>query len=995
MERYGKLTGILTSCAVLLAIAIAVGIPAGYYLTSSASQHTVVETEAYLNSTLLSQAIGESPGYWRYEDQRLAEILARLSSMKYVEQRTVRTVDNEIIVRTGAEVPPPVLTVSHPLYDAGEVVGSMEISSSLRPLLFRTAMVSLVSLVIGLAVYLTLRFFPLRALSTAMLGIYEEKERALALLNNIPDIAWLKDRDDRYIAVNGPFGRMCGIHPREVTGKTDREIWPAELAEGYRAEDREVVKTGRSKQIEEQIVDAEGRRSWILTTKTPVFNARGEVVGTTGIARDITERRRMENELRESRQYLLDIIQFYPDATVVIDRDGKVVAWNRAMEELSGVRAEEMLGKGDYEYALPFYGERRPLLIDLAMKSLDGMEERYENIERHGDTICGEAYIHNRRGETFYFHGTAAPLRTTGGELIGAIESIRDITARQKMEELLREKEERLETITRTARDAIVMIDARGRISFWNPAAETIFGHTAAETLGRELHGLIAPRRYHEDFNRGFARFSQNGQGVAVGRTLELVAVRSSGEEFPVELSLAAIQLRGEWHAVGVMRDITQRKLAEAETLRRGDLVERLNASLVDLARDARLYSGDMTSAFRAITEASARAMGVGRVSIWLYTGDESGIRCVDLYDATDGSHSHGMVLGASAYPAYFAALRTGCPIDAGDAVNDPRTAEFAEYYLRPLGIAAMLDVPCRVAGRVVGIVCHEHRGAPRVWDVEEQSFATAIAGFASMAMETHERRLAEERVRAMNDQLERMVDERTRQLVEAQDELVRREKLAILGQLSGSVGHELRNPLGVMSNAVYFLKMVLTGADETTREYLEIIRHEIDNSLRIISDLLDFARTKTPQIAAVAVRELVEENLGRCTLADNVRVALDMPDSLPLLSVDPLQLGQVLQNLFTNAVQAMPGGGELRVTAVEAGRFVELAVSDTGEGISPENMKKLFQPLFTTKARGIGLGLVVCRNLVEANHGEIGVSSRPGEGTTFTLTLPVAEAGI
>ena len=282
---------------------------------------------------------------------------------------------------------------------------------------------------------------------------------------------------------------------------------------------------------------------------------------------------------------------------------------------------------------------------------------------------------------------------------------------------------------------------------------------------------------------------------------------------------------------------------------------------------------------------------------------------------------------------------------------------------------------------------------------------------FVSQMEDVTARKLAEKEIRKLNAELEHKVEERTRQLLDAQEELVRKEKLAILGQLSGSVGHELRNPLGVMSNAVYFLKLVLADADETTKEYLEIIKKEIGNSLRIITDLLDFARTKPPHRQSVTTAELVRSSMGRCPLPANVSVSVTVtvPERLPGLNVDPLQMGQVLTNLITNAVQAMPAGGALRIAArfvgappggcPEAGGhggpplqdFVEIAVSDSGEGISPENMKKIFQPLFTTKAKGIGLGLVVCKNLVEANDGEIRVESEPGKGTTFTVLLPTS----
>jgi two-component system NtrC family sensor kinase len=258
--------------------------------------------------------------------------------------------------------------------------------------------------------------------------------------------------------------------------------------------------------------------------------------------------------------------------------------------------------------------------------------------------------------------------------------------------------------------------------------------------------------------------------------------------------------------------------------------------------------------------------------------------------------------------------------------------------------------------------------------------------------------------------------------LFEAQEDLVRKKKLAILGQLAGSVGHELRNPLGVMSNAVYYLKTVLPDADETVKEYLNIINSEIDNSQRIISDLLDFSKTKPSQAKLIAVDELIKQSLERCTFNPSISLNVDIPERLPIVKVDPLQLVQVFQNLMTNAVQAMPEGGELRVAARstrdegretrdegvlrlsdQSGRSssvsceqgglpssIEISVTDTGEGIKPENMAMLFQPLYTTKARGIGLGLVVSKNLVEANGGRLEAASHLGKGTTFTVILPV-----
>lgn len=230
--------------------------------------------------------------------------------------------------------------------------------------------------------------------------------------------------------------------------------------------------------------------------------------------------------------------------------------------------------------------------------------------------------------------------------------------------------------------------------------------------------------------------------------------------------------------------------------------------------------------------------------------------------------------------------------------------------------------------------------------------------------------------------------------LRETQDELVRKEKLAMLGQVASSVGHELRNPLGVMSNAVYFLQTMLDGADDHVKEYLGIILAEITRSERIVADLMDAVHTRPPDRATFRLPEMLDELMGKRAMPASVTVAMDLPEALPAIRADAAQMQQVFENLVSNAVDAMPEGGTLEIQAygdTQAGKVV-ISVRDTGSGITPENMARLFQPLFTTKARGIGLGLVVTKNLVEANGGTVTVESEAGHGTRVTVTLPAAE---
>jgi len=245
---------------------------------------------------------------------------------------------------------------------------------------------------------------------------------------------------------------------------------------------------------------------------------------------------------------------------------------------------------------------------------------------------------------------------------------------------------------------------------------------------------------------------------------------------------------------------------------------------------------------------------------------------------------------------------------------------------------------------------------------------------------------------------LEHKVDKRTRdlndtltKLHDAQESLVRREKLAMLGQLASGVGHELRNPLGVMTNAVYYLKAVLKSSPATVQEYLDILQQQVTLSEKIVSDLLDFARSKPPRRSPASIETITQAQLARLGATNGVRLTAEFPADLSPVLVDETQIGQIIFNLLTNAMQAVDGHGSITLRSETAGGRVFIDVQDSGGGVAPENAEKIFEPLFTTKARGIGLGLAVSRTLARANGGELDLHASTGKGATFRLTLPVA----
>ncbi|NPV62638.1 MAG: PAS domain S-box protein [Methanotrichaceae archaeon] len=273
-----------------------------------------------------------------------------------------------------------------------------------------------------------------------------EAEKA-AILSGLKKVAVeYLDPQMRVVWVNGAVQKHLGLSEDGIKGRCCYEMiyglkQPCHGCTAVRA-----LWTGKSE--EGELVTPDGL-TWLSKTSL-IRNANQEITGAVHCAVNISDRKRAERDLKESERRLSDIINFLPDATFVIDKEGKVLAWNRAIETMTGIKAEKMIGKGDYEYSLPFYGRRRPILINLVCKPDRQFEDRYENIELLSNgTLAGEAYMPNMRGGEVYLMGTASALYDSEGNFWGAIESIRDITERKKAEDSLKVARDRAESATK------------------------------------------------------------------------------------------------------------------------------------------------------------------------------------------------------------------------------------------------------------------------------------------------------------------------------------------------------------------------------------------------------------------------------------------------------------------------------------------------------------------------------------------------------------------
>lgn len=235
------------------------------------------------------------------------------------------------------------------------------------------------------------------------------------------------------------------------------------------------------------------------------------------------------------------------------------------------------------------------------------------------------------------------------------------------------------------------------------------------------------------------------------------------------------------------------------------------------------------------------------------------------------------------------------------------------------------------------------------------------------------------------------MLEQCAKEILRDQEEMIRKEKQATLVQLAGGLGHELRNSLGAIKYAAYFLRVALEKPHQEVNEALEILEGQVSISERIIHNLIWFARPRPPIRHRVNLNDITEEALSHVPISGNILVVSQLDESSPTILADPDQLCQVFTNVILNAIQAMPEGGQLIIeSGISGDGLVTVSLKDTGPGIPPENMRKIFEPFFTTKSKGIGLGLSITKILLESHGGTCEVKSDKGNGCDFIINLPI-----
>lgn len=425
--------------------------------------------------------------------------------------------------------------------------------------------------------------------------------------------------------------------------------------------------------------------------------------------------------------------------------------------------------------------------------------------------------------------------------------------------------------------------------------------------------------------------------------------------------------------------------------LRRQAAQLRFQQALLELAR---IDLSHRESAVPRIIETSAAALEVERAGLWFFDETRTSIVVEDLFVAGTTTHSSGERLTAADYPTYFAALAESRTIAAADAATDPRTCEFHASYLAPNDVRAMLDVPVRSEGRVVGIVCYEHTGTPRAWSPNEQAYAASTADLIGTVVEASRRRRTEEELRELTATLERRVEERTADLEASNRDLGR--ALRDLEAFSYSVSHDLRAPLRVINGFASILEDADGAGGDEVREAVARIRGNTARMSELIDDMLSFFRLgrRPLTMGAVDMNALVREVVEMLGL-DEVPVAIELGDLAPAEG-DKALLGDVLANLLGNAAKfsARSAAPRIEVACERGADEVVYSVRDNGVGFHPEQASRLFQPFHRLHAaegfEGSGVGLAIVQRIVDRHGGRVWAESTPGRGAVFSFSLPL-----
>jgi two-component system sensor kinase FixL len=488
----------------------------------------------------------------------------------------------------------------------------------------------------------------------------------------------------------------------------------------------------------------------------------------------------------------------------------------------------------------------------------------------------------------------------------------------------------RLDAVMEAAVDGIIVIDADGHVQTYNKACERLFGYAAADVIGKNVK-MLMPSPDHERHDSYLDNYKRTGVRKIIGIGREVTGKRKDGSTFPMDLSVAEVR-QGDDHAfVGIIRDITERKRAEAELRER----EARLSTILDTAVDAIIVI-DEAGKIESFSASAARLFG--------YELGEVRGKNVKMLMPTPYREEHDSYIG--------------------------RYLETGER--RIIGI-----------GRIVVGLRKDGTTFPMELSVGEVRFADRRM-FTGFIRDVSERQKTEHR------------------LHELQAQLIHVSRVNEMGAMASALAHELNQPLGAAMNYLNAVRRWLEQSEDAKGprmlEGTQRAVAEVTRASQIIQRLRQFMAKGRTERSWERIGKLIEESAALALVGAGtkpVRIGLALSPGLPEVHVDRVQIQQVLTNLIRNAVEAMQESPkrEINITGTAGAETLEISVADTGPGIAPEVAENLFKPFVTTKSTGMGVGLSICRSIIQNHGGDLRGETRPAGGTVFRFTLPLKPA--
>lgn len=571
----------------------------------------------------------------------------------------------------------------------------------------------------------------------AVSALMESEERYRQIVHTIEDGFFEVDLKGNLTFFNEALQRIVGHTAKRMQGMNYREFMDKENAENVFTTFNRVFRTGVSeKAFDWEIISGDGSRHIVETSISLITQHGGKATGFRGIVRDITERKEVERKLRQSEERLRKFVNTAADIIWFADSEARITFVNPSTLQTLQLAPTQIIGKHCLEIIHPSYRTRagRFYLRQFLKK----------------EPITYFEFPVKVGNETIWF-GQTLQLIIEDGKVVEFIGIARNISERKAFEDSLKQSEERYRTLTENSSDIISEVDMDGRYAYVSSNVQEILGYSPAEVIGHRFTEFV----HSKDLNEAERVWNERIQEY----TLRFRS--KSGQWRWLDCASRMFRLSdGRERVVTISRDVTERKIEE-EKIRENEMRLRLQQmALAELAKNESLYRGDVRTAFMTINKVACHNLDASKSGIWLFENERENIACCyDHFDSADGTHSEGTYFDFSSHRNVLTALDLLRIIEIQAKNSEDEACRFLNAYSAGEIIQSLLLISFRLGGNMVGMIAIEEREKPRLWTSEEKQFAASLADFASLAMETHNRKIAEESLRLSEEMLRKRTE--------------------------------------------------------------------------------------------------------------------------------------------------------------------------------------------------------------------------------------------